>query len=176
MHVDTKKLSPRIPINGTLKESISIEVLFLFDLFTIWRHAGSSADTELMSEVTTSRKFRSIWHLQHPTHNCGGYVWRWQSILSININQTVHLLISRYFSFSFSCFLMQKSRTQTNRQNDPFWRFCTRNNRIYFPPLFFLQTEPLLSVAKLPSSSILLFFPGEPPSVAHRSTTSTLAL
>lgn len=30
-----KETFPRIPINGTLKESISIEVLFLFDLLTI---------------------------------------------------------------------------------------------------------------------------------------------
>lgn len=85
-----------------------------------------------------------------------------------------YLSTSTKQSISCSLFLslfqfFRKNCTQTNRRNGLFWSICTLNNRIYFPPLFFLQTEPLLSA----SSPIPR---GEPPSVAYHPMTSTLAL
>lgn len=96
-----KETFPRIPINWTLKECISIEVLFLFDLLTIWRHGGLVCQRWADVWGHNSRKSSSIWHYQHPTQNCGGYIWG--SILSIHINQVL--------SFSFSIFQGKKKKT-----------------------------------------------------------------
>lgn len=89
------------------------------------------------------------------------------SYLSTSTKQSISSSLFLFFNFSGK--KKKKNCTQTNRRNGPFWSICTLNNRIYFPPLFFLQTEPLLSA----SSPIPR---GEPPSVAHRPMTSTLAL